>query len=169
MTTGAHLQGCPKRRGPLRCASGNPGFRVLCGAGTTEMPAASPTSTAGLSPTPPTRSFALLGVPKPGCFKPGPWLFAISMLFCPLWCSFAPCCALFCTLFLRSFVFAFIRALCVRLRLERPRLGTSDLWCLFRVVVAGPSQFGFGSGNPLESLTCERKTARNQLLGIGGR
>ena len=39
-----------------------------------------------------------LGVPKPGCFKPGPGYLHI-LSFCVLLCSFAPFCAL-----LRSFV-----------------------------------------------------------------
>ena len=90
-----------------------------------------------------------LGVPKPGCFKPGCLQFLRGSA---LLCSFAPFCAR-----LRSFAdlrlcaFALICALlrafacfCVRPRLERPRLGTADLdehldvEFIFVMVLRGP-------------------------------
>ena len=63
----------------------------------------------------------MLGVPKPGCFKPGCLQFLHGSA---LLRSFAPFCAL-----LRSCVCALLRSFacfCVRPRLERQRLGTAD-------------------------------------------
>ena len=81
----------------------------------------------------PDRRFCL-GVPKPGCFKPGCLQFLCgsalkcsSVLFCSLLCSLADLrlrsFALICTLLCAFACF------CVQQRLERPRLGSADSFC----------------------------------------
>ena len=76
----------------------------------------------------------MLGVPKSGCFKPGCHAIFTHKR------SFAP----FCALANRALWSAFA-CFCVRPRLERPRLGTSEDECFilggfFRVVFPGTEQ-----------------------------
>ena len=88
-----------------------------------------------------------LGVPKPGCFKPGCIQFlcgSAQSLFCALLRSFALFCGLAFTLFFAKFAFfsAHLRVSASdSLRLERPRLGTADL-----------DSLGGGAGTPRRLL-----------------
>ena len=110
-----------------------------------------------------------LGVPKPGCFKPGCLQFlhgsallrpfALLCAFCALLRPFALLCAL-----LRAFT-----CFCVRPRLERPRLGTSDTINVGWLGKSALSKAYFGKGRRVllaPDLRCPNRNLESRLFQV---